>query len=272
MQTFIYGEESMSRAIVITSGKGGVGKSSLAVCIGRELASRDKSVVLIDTDVGLNNLDVIMSVENRVIYDLNDVMKGKCRLSQALVEDKVQPTLFLLSSKGYQNDVPTQFLKKTVNVLLTKFDYVFIDCPAGIDAGFHRAIALANEAIVVTTPHVSAIKDASAVINILKSYSFKKINYVLNRIRWDMVVSSTMAEVKDVTEALDVLPLAIIPENDEINTLSSVGSPLKVDNDGAKAVKVMCDNIENGTNTVIDLTKRYKGILGAVRRLIKNKV
>ncbi|MBE5732007.1 MAG: septum site-determining protein MinD [Clostridiales bacterium] len=263
----------MSRAIVITSGKGGVGKSSLAVCIGRELAGRGKRVALIDTDIGLNNLDVIMNVENRVVYDLSDVMRGKCRLSQALTKDKVQESLFLLTSKGYRNEsIPTEFLKKTVNTLLSRFDYVFIDCPAGIDVGFHRAIALAKEAIVVTTPHVSAIKDASSVIAILKSYSFTRIGYALNRVRGDMVVSLTMAEAKDVTEALEVQPIAIIPENDGINTLSSVGCPLKEGSDGARAIKVMCDNIENGTNTVIDLTKRYKGLWGAVRRLIKNKI
>lgn len=262
----------MSRSIVITSGKGGVGKSSLAVCIGREFASRGKRVVLIDTDVGLNNLDVIMNVENRIVYDLCDVMQGKCRLSQALTKDKVQDNLFLLSSKGYRNDIPTDFLKRTVTALLSRFDYVFIDCPAGIDAGFHRAVMLAKEAIVVTTPHVSAIKDASAVIGILKSYSMSRIGYVLNRVRGDMVVSSAMAEVKDVTEALEVQPVAVIPECDSINTLSSVGVPLKADGEGANAIRVACDNIENGTATVIDLTKRYKGVWGAIRRLIKNKV
>ena len=188
-------------------------------------------------------------------------------------KDKVQETLFLLTSKGYRSEsIPTEFLKKTVNTLLSRFDYVFIDCPAGIDVGFHRAIALAKEAIVVTTPHVSAIKDASSVIAILKSYSFTRIGYALNRVRGDMVVSLTMAEAKDVSEALEIPPIAIIPENDGINTLSSVGRPLKEGSDGAKAIKVMCDNIENGTNIVIDLTRRYKGILGAVRRLIKNKV
>ena len=112
----------MSRAIVITSGKGGVGKSSLSVCIGRELAKRGKKIVLLDTDIGLNNLDVIMSIENRVIYDLYDVMKCKCRLSQALTQDKEQPLLFLLSSKGYTNSIPSDFLKRAVNSLLTKFD------------------------------------------------------------------------------------------------------------------------------------------------------
>ncbi|MBO5224778.1 MAG: septum site-determining protein MinD [Clostridia bacterium] len=262
----------MSRSIVITSGKGGVGKSSLAVCIGREFASRGKRVVLVDTDVGLNNLDVIMNVENRVLYDLSEVMHGKCRLSQALTQDKEQDNLFLLSSKGYQNDIPPEFLKKTVTTLLSKFDYVFIDCPAGIDVGFHKAVSVAKEAIVVTTPHVSAIKDASTVINILKSYSLLRIGYVLNRVRGDMVVSSAMAEVRDITDALEVTPVAVIPENDSINTLSSLGVPLKSNSDGGMAIKIACDNIENGTSTLIDLTKRYKGIMGALRRLIKNKV
>ena len=262
----------MSRAIVITSGKGGVGKSSLSVCVGRELAKRGKKTVLIDTDVGLNNLDVIMNVENRVVYDLHDVMKGKCRLSQALTQDREQQFLFLLSSKGYKDSVPSEFLKRAVTSLITKFDYVFIDCPAGIDGGFHTAVAVTNEAIVVTTPHVSSIKDASIVIDILKSYSYKKISYVLNRVRWDMVANSTMAEVKDVTETLDVPPIAVIPECDAINTLSTLGSPLRTDDEGDKTIKVLCDNIEQGTNVIYDMSKKYKGFLGAVRRIIKNKV
>ena len=261
----------MSRAIVITSGKGGVGKSSLAVCIGRELAKRGKKTVLIDTDIGLNNLDVIMNVENRVVYDLYDVTKGKCRLSQALTQDKEQPLLYLSSSKGYRECVAQDFLKKVVSSLLNKFDYVFIDCPAGIDAGFHRAISVADQAIVVTTPHVSAIKDASIVIEILKSYSYKKIGYLLNRMRWDMVVNSTMAEVKDVTDALSVPPVGVIPECDSINTLSTLGLPIRTDEDGYEAIRILCDNIEQDGNVVLDLSKRYKGFLGAVRRLIKNK-
>ena len=124
----------------------------------------------------------------------------------------------------------------------------------------------------MTTPHVSAIKDASTVINILKSYSLLRIGYVLNRVRGDMVVSSAMAEVRDITDALEVTPVAVIPENDSINTLSSLGVPLKSNSDGGMAIKIACDNIENGTSTLIDLTKRYKGIMGALRRLIKNKV
>jgi septum site-determining protein MinD len=155
--------------------------------------------------------------------------------------------------------------------LLTKFDYVFIDCPAGIDVGFHTAVGVTKEAIVVTTPHVSAIKDASIVIDILKSYSYQKIGYALNRVRWDMVATSMMAEVKDVTEALGVPPIAVIPECDSINTLSTLGSPLKSDGEGSVAISVLCDNIEQGTNNVYDLTKRYKGFLGTIRRLIKNK-
>ncbi len=261
----------MSRSIVITSGKGGVGKSSMAVCIGRELALRGKRTVLVDTDVGLNNLDVIMAVENRTVYDLYDVAKGRCRLSQALIQDKEQPLLHLITTKGFKNDLPSEFLKKSVTVLKNKFDYVFIDCPAGIDEGFHRAVKAADEAIVITTPHVSAIKDASIVINILRSYSFSKISYVLNRVRGDMVVNSTMAKVSDVSETLDIFPIGVVPESDGINMLSSVGDSLS-NGDGVKAIKVMCDNIENSTNTVFDITKRYKGILGAVRRMIKNKI
>ena len=260
----------MARCIVITSGKGGVGKSSLSVCIGRELAHRGNSVVLVDTDAGLNNLDVIMDVENKIVYDVGDVLSAKCRLNQALVTDSVESNLYLLPSvRGYGHDV---CVKKLISALSARFDYVFIDCPAGIDLGFHRAVEGASEAIVVTTPHLSAIKDASTVIRLLGDYKLKRISYILNRVRGDMVVSAQMADVEDVTDALGISPLGVVPDSDEVNGLSSVGDIISEQGEVKKAIGVLCDNIENNTSNIVDLTKKYRGILGAIRRLIKNKI
>lgn len=263
----------MARIIVITSGKGGVGKSSLSVIVGRELARRKRKVVLIDTDVGLNNLDVIMDVEKRVVYDIGDVLGARCRLAQALTMDSEEENLYLLPSiKGYSEVLSAQGLKKITTALSIKFDYVLIDCPAGIDDGFHRAVNSANEAIVVTTPHLSAIKDASTVIKLLSSYKLNRISYALNRVRGDMVVNMQMADVEDVTKVLGLTPIGVIPESDEINGLSSVGNMLDENGMSVKAIRIMCDNIENGTDKVIDFTKKYRGVLGTIRRAIKTRI
>ena len=262
----------MSRAIVVTSGKGGVGKSTFCVCIGRALALRGSSVALVDTDVGLNNLDVIMAVENSVVYDLYDFQCASCRLSQALVPDPDYENLKLLpSSKGYGKDVLPQTLTKAVASLKTKFDYVFIDCPAGVDAGFDRAVKCADEAIVVTTPHVSAIKDAKVVVELLRARGTKRLSYVLNRVRPDLVISSQMASVEDVTDVLGVPPLGVILESDEVNGLSSVGS-MEMSKETAEALDVLCDNLAFGKNVVYDYTKKYRGFLGALRRAIKTRI
>ena len=262
----------MSRAIVVTSGKGGVGKSSFCVCLGRALAGRGLSVALVDTDVGLNNLDVIMAVENSVVYDLYDVQNASCRLSQALVPDPDYENLKLLpSSKGYGKDVQTQTLIKAVSSLKTRFDYVFIDCPAGVDAGFDRAVKCADEAIVVTTPHVSAIKDAKVVVELVKSRKMKRLSYVLNRVRPDLVISSQMASVEEVTDVLGVPPLGVLPESDEVNGLSSVGS-MEMNKETSEALKVLCDNLVFGKNEIYDYTRKYRGFFGALRRVIKTRI
>lgn len=263
----------MARIIVITSGKGGVGKSSLSVILGRELAKRKRKVVLVDTDVGLNNLDVIMDVEKRVAYDIGDVLSARCRLVQALTVDSEEENLYLLPSiKGYNDSLTVQGLKKITTALSIKFDYVLIDCPAGIDEGFHRAVSVANEAIVVTTPHLSAIKDASTVIKLLSSYKLNRISYALNRVRGDMIVNMQMADVEDVTRVLGISPVGVIPESDEINGLSSVGNMLDEKGMSAKAISLMCDNIEDGTDKVLDFTKKYRGFLGSLRRAIKTRI
>ena len=266
-------EKSMARIIVITSGKGGVGKSSLSVIVGRELAKRKKKVVLIDTDVGLNNLDVIMDVEKRVVYDIGDVLGARCRLAQALTVDSEEENLYLLPSiKGYNDSLTSVGLKKITTALSIKFDYVLIDCPAGIDEGFHRAVSCANEAIVVTTPHLSAIKDASTVIKLLSSYKLNRVSYALNRVRGDMIVNLQMADVDDITKALGLSPIGVIPESDEINSLSSVGNMLDENGLSAKAISLLCENIENGTDKILDFTKKYRGFLGTIRRAIKTRI
>ena len=177
----------MGEVIVITSGKGGVGKTTTTANIGIGLAQSGKKVVVIDTDLGLRNLDVVMGLENRIVYNLVDVIEGSCRMKQALIRDKRFPDLYLLPSAQTKDktSVSPEQMQKLVSELRSDFDYIFLDCPAGIEQGFQNAIAGADRAIVVTTPEVSAIRDADRIIGLLETKGIKKNELLINRLRID---------------------------------------------------------------------------------------
>ena len=179
----------MSEVIVITSGKGGVGKTTTTANVGTGLAKEGKKVVLIDTDIGLRNLDVVMGLENRIVYNLVDVIEGNCRIKQALIKDKRYPNLYLLPSAQTRDKsaVSPEQMAKLTDEMKDEFDYILLDCPAGIEQGFQNAIAGANRAIVVTTPEVSAVRDADRIIGLLNANEVKKVELVVNRLRADMV-------------------------------------------------------------------------------------
>ena len=179
----------MGEVIVITSGKGGVGKTTTTANIGIGLSQLQKKVVVIDTDLGLRNLDVVMGLENRIVYNLVDVIEGGCRLKQALIKDKRFPELYLLPSAQTKDKtaVSPEQMKKLIEELKTEFDYILLDCPAGIEQGFQNAIAGADRGIVVTTPEVSAIRDADRIIGLLEHAQIGSVDLIVNRIRADMV-------------------------------------------------------------------------------------
>ena len=169
----------MSEVIVITSGKGGVGKTTTSANVGTGLARMGKKVCLIDTDIGLRNLDVVMGLENRIVYNLVDVIEGNCRIKQALIRDRRYPSLYLLPSaqtKDKSAVTPEQMIKM-IDHLRSQFDYIILDCPAGIEQGFQNAVAGADRAFVVTTPEVSAIRDADRIIGLLEAYEFTQDNF-----------------------------------------------------------------------------------------------
>ena len=179
----------MCEIIVITSGKGGVGKTTVTANIGLGLANLNKKVVVIDTDIGLRNLDVVLGLENRIVYNLIDVIEGSCRMKQALIRDKHCENLYLLPSAQTRDKTsvkPEQMVKLTKD-LAEEFDYILLDCPAGIEQGFKNAIAGANRAVVVTTPEVSAIRDADRIIGLLQANQMPKIELIINRLRMDMI-------------------------------------------------------------------------------------
>jgi septum site-determining protein MinD len=176
----------MSRTIVITSGKGGVGKTTATANLGMAIAQLGYQVALIDADIGLRNLDLLLGLENRVIYTALEVLSGECRLEQALIKDKRQPGLALLPAAQNRNkdSIDSDQMQYLVTLMNKHYDYILIDCPAGIESGFHNAIAPADEAIVVTTPEIAAVRDADRVIGLLEANNIKRISLLINRLRW----------------------------------------------------------------------------------------
>ena len=218
----------MSEVIVITSGKGGVGKTTTSANIGTGLAMLGRRVALIDTDIGLRNLDVVMGLENRIVYNLVDVVEGNCRMKQALIRDKRYPNLYLLPSAQTRDKSavnPEQMIKLTED-LKDDFDYILLDCPAGIEQGFRNAIAGADRALVVTTPEVSAIRDADRIIGLLEARNMGQIQLIVNRVRTDMVRRGDMMSVDDVMDILAVSLLGAIPDDESIVISTNQGEPL----------------------------------------------
>lgn len=218
----------MSEVIVITSGKGGVGKTTTTANVGTGLAQMNKKVVLIDTDIGLRNLDVVMGLENRIVYNLVDVIEGNCRVKQALIKDKKYPDLYLLPSAQTRDKtaVTPEQMKKLTDELREEFDYILLDCPAGIEQGFKNAIAGADRAIVVTTPEVSAIRDADRIVGLLEANELKNIHLVVNRLRMDMVKRGDMMSVEDVSDILAVPLIGILPDDEQVVIATNQGEPL----------------------------------------------
>lgn len=208
----------MSEVIVITSGKGGVGKTTTAANLGAGLAMADKKTVMVDTDIGLRNLDVVIGLENRIVYNLVDVIEGNCRLKQALIRDKRYTNLFLLPAAQTRDksSVEPEQMIKLCNDLRKEFDYVLLDCPAGIEQGFKNAIAGADRALVVTTPEVSAIRDADRIIGLLEANEMAKVHIIINRIRPDMVKNGDMMSMEDVEEILAIPMIGVVPDDEDI--------------------------------------------------------
>ena len=263
----------MARVIVLTSGKGGVGKTTVTANLGMHLASKNYRVCLIDMDIGLNNLDVVMNLEDRVVYSMIDVIEKRCRLKEALVQDDYFPLLYLLSSGGLNQNLSIQIsqIKAIINELHTMFDFVLIDCPAGIDAGFKRAVSCADEALVVTTPHISSIRDADKVVTILTSYNISSKRFVINRARGDLIQDKVMFDVYDIGKALNIEFGGVIPEDDKVITNASENiNNFKVASN--RAFEILANNIINGEKKLFDCTYKYKGLFGTIKKLLKRSV
>ena len=236
----------MSEVIVVTSGKGGVGKTTTSANIGTGLAVLGKKVVLIDTDIGLRNLDVVLGLENRIVYNLVDVIEGNCRIKQALIKDKRYPGLSLLPSAQTRDkdSVNPEQMKKLTDLLKDQFDYIILDCPAGIEQGFKNAVAGADRAIVVTTPEVSAIRDADRIIGLLNAYEMGQIDLIINRLRPEMIKRGDMMSIDDVVDILSVHLIGAIYDDENIVISTNHGEPLVCsDTPAGKAYMNICKRI-----------------------------
>ncbi len=262
----------MSEVYVITSGKGGVGKTTNSANIGTGLAMAGKKVVLVDADIGLRNLDVVMGLENRIVYDLIDVIEGNCRLKQALIKDKRFPNMFLLpAAQTKEKDaVSPEQMKKLCEDLKEEFDYIIIDCPAGIEQGFKNAVAGADKAIVVTTPEVSAVRDADRIIGLLEAAEVKNPLLILNRIRPDMVKRGDMMALEDVTEILAIDILGIVPDDESIVVSTNKGEPCVTDENSraGQAFRNITRRILGETVPLMDI-KVDEGFLAWLKKLFK---
>lgn len=217
----------MGEAIVVTSGKGGVGKTTTSANLGTALALLGKKVCMVDTDIGLRNLDVVMGLENRIVYDLIDVAEGRCRVNQALIKDKRFDELYMLPAAQTKdkNDVTPEQVKQIIESLKPDFDYVIIDCPAGIEQGFRNAIAGATQAIVVTTPENAAVRDADRVIGLLEKSHIESPKLVINRIRPNMMKSGDMLEIDDICQVLAIDLIGIVPDDEFVIKAANQGEP-----------------------------------------------
>jgi septum site-determining protein MinD len=271
--------EAMAKVITVTSGKGGVGKSTTTANISTALAMRDKKVIAIDFDIGLRNLDMILGLENRIVYDVVDVMEERCNLAQAIIKDKRTNNLhFLPASQTKDKTVlDKEKVEKLINELKKDFDYVIIDSPAGIESGFEHSIYLADMALVVTTPEISSVRDADRVIGIIDAKSKKakegaevEKRIIINRIKPELVEKGEMLSTEDVLHILALDLIGIVPDDEEIVRSTNIGEPIVLNEKSlvGEAFRRIARRIEGEDVEFLDL-KSKKGIFSKLKGLFK---
>ncbi|EJF02161.1 septum site-determining protein MinD [Liquorilactobacillus mali] len=268
----------MGKAIVVTSGKGGVGKTTTSANLGTALALSDKKVCLLDLDIGLRNLDVILGLDNRIIYDIVDVAKGRAKLHQALIKDKrFDDKLFLLpaAQNADKSVLEPDEVKAIVDELKPDYDYVLIDCPAGIEQGFLNAIAGADQAIVVSTPEISAVRDADRVIGLLEKAGLKEPpQLVINRIRTHMMNDGQVMDIDEITHHLSINLLGIVFDDDKVISTSNKGEPIVLDetNPAAQGYRNIARRLQGETVPLMNIKEvEKKGFLQNIFSWFKKK-
>lgn len=265
----------MGEAIVVTSGKGGVGKTTTTANVGTALASFGKSVVVVDGDTGLRNLDVLMGLENRIVFTLIDVVEDKCRLKQALIKDKRLPNLYLLPTAQTRdkNDVSQEQMMKLVQELKKEFDYVMIDCPAGIEQGFENAVVGADKALVVVNPEVTSVRDSDRVIGKLDSKGLENHQLIINRINYDMTKSGEMLDINDILDSLAIELIGVVPDDRSITISTNKGEPIVLDNKAmsGQAFRNIAKRIMGEKVPFMDLESNNESFFSSLKKLFHIK-
>jgi septum site-determining protein MinD len=261
-----------AKVITITSGKGGVGKTTATANIAAALASEGYKVVCIDADIGLRNLDVVLGLENRIVYDLVDVVEGRCRLRQAMIRDKRLPELFLIPAAQTRDKsaVTPSDMVRLCDEIRPDFDWIIIDSPAGIERGFRNAVAPADIVIVVTNPEVSAVRDADRIIGLIEAEEKGPARLVINRIKPDMVRRGEMLATEDVLELLAVELIGIVPDDEVVITSTNRGLPIVLD--GKSKAGQAFHNIARrliGEDVPFLELQDNRGFLGRLNRLLR---
>lgn len=263
----------MGVSIVITSGKGGVGKTTTTANLGTALASIGKKVVVVDGDTGLRNLDVLMGLENRIVFTLVDVIEGNCKLKQALIKDKRFDNLFLLPTAQTRDkdDISSSQMLELINELKKDFDFVLIDCPAGIEQGFENAIIGADRALIVVNPEVTSVRDADRVIGKLDAKGINNHQLIVNRLNYVMAKKGDMLDINDIVEILAVKLIGVVPDDRGITVSTNRGEPIVLDSNSlsGKAFKNISRRLTGEDIPLIDLNVEEKGFISSLKKLFR---
>ena len=262
----------MARRIVVTSGKGGVGKTTVLANLGLRLALGGKRVCMVDADVGLNNLDMATACESLVVYDLADCIEGRCRPKQALIQTRISKNAYVLPSFHTLSNVEIAYERfaDLIEGLSTSFDFILIDCPAGIGDSFKRAVYSADEALLVTSPHLSALRDADKVLANLRGAKMDNVKLVVNRVRGDLILSGKIISPEEIETTLKCRVIGIIPDDDSM-FLCNAGE-LPPESPSYKAFKILARNLVFDKYKQYDYAKDYRGFIGGIKRVIKRNI
>ncbi|MDR5586146.1 MULTISPECIES: septum site-determining protein MinD [Clostridium] len=265
----------MGESIVVTSGKGGVGKTTTTANIGTALAALGKRVVVIDGDTGLRNLDVLLGLENRIVYTLVDVLEGRCRLKQALIKDKRFQNMCLLPTAQTKDkdDISPQEMLRIVNELKEEFDYVIIDSPAGIEQGFENAVIGADSAVIVVNPEITSVRDADRVIGKLDAKGLEDHKLIINRLNYEMTKNGDMLDISDIIETLSVELLGVVPDDKNITVSTNKGEPIVLEEQSysGQAFRNIAKRITGEKVDIMNLQQESTGFFTSLKRLFKRK-
>lgn len=262
-----------ARVITITSGKGGVGKTTATANLAAALATKGRKVVAIDADVGLRNLDLVMGLENRIVYDLVDVIEGRCKLRQAMIRDKRTEGLYLVPAAQSRDKsaVSPSDMVLICDELRADHDYILIDSPAGIERGFRNAVAAADDVLIISNPEVSSVRDADRIIGLLEAAEKNTPRLVINRIKPEMVAQGDMLGINDVLDVLMIELIGVVPEDEQVIVAANKGQPVVLGNNSlaSQAFSNIARRIE-GEDVPFMSFDQHRGLRGLFKKLMRS--